>query len=117
VAATADEAEYKRTFIDPQITQRDLRAATKTTDCLDPQITQIGRFHWERQNPFRKTRFCECVVQIPQIYPEGSPREIGQSAKSVDDSGFPSTHLGNLWFQKINASQRRLPNNSLGRLK
>jgi len=45
----------------PQITQRGLRAATKTMDRLDPQITQIGRFQGEPRNLFRKTRFCELV--------------------------------------------------------
>jgi len=46
----------------PQNAQRGLTAATKTTDCLNPQITQIGRFHWEPQNLFGKTMFCAFVV-------------------------------------------------------
>jgi hypothetical protein len=58
---------------------RGLRTATKTTDCLDPQILQIGRFHGEPQNPFwkkktlrvcRTHRSCRCIT-LPQ-HPRGT---------------------------------------------
>jgi hypothetical protein len=42
----------KADSFDPQITQRGLSAATKTTDYMDPQIPRIGRFHGEPQETF-----------------------------------------------------------------